>query len=43
VQPHGHQVTRDEFKQAFRDHYIPDGVLEMKLEKFLNLKQGNDT
>jgi hypothetical protein len=27
VQPEGHIVMRAEFKQAFRDHYIPDGVL----------------
>jgi hypothetical protein len=27
VQPEGHLVMRAEFKQAFRDHYILDGVL----------------
>jgi hypothetical protein len=27
VQPEGHLVTWAEFKQAFREHYIPDGVL----------------
>jgi hypothetical protein len=30
VQPAGHQVTWDEFKLAFREHYIPEGVLHMK-------------
>jgi hypothetical protein len=30
VQPAGHQVTWDEFKLAFREHYILEGVLHMK-------------
>jgi hypothetical protein len=30
------------FKQAFREHYIPEGVLHMKLEEFIHLKQGGD-
>jgi hypothetical protein len=42
-QPAGHQVTWDEFKLAFREHYIPDGVLHMKKEEFMRLKQGVDT
>jgi hypothetical protein len=29
VQPAGHQITWDEFKLAFREHYIPEGVLHM--------------
>jgi hypothetical protein len=40
VQHAEHQVTWAEFKEAFRAHYIPDGVLQMKLEEFLRLKQG---
>ena len=40
VQPAGHQITWMEFKDAFRAHYIPDGVMTMKLEEFLALKQG---
>jgi hypothetical protein len=43
VQPKGHLVTWAEFKQAFREHYIPDGVLQMKLEDFVRLKQGGDS
>jgi hypothetical protein len=43
VQPTGHQVTSDEFKLAFREHYIPEGVLHMKQEEFMKLKQGKDT
>jgi hypothetical protein len=43
IQPEGHLVTWAEFKQAFREHYIPDGVLQMKLEEFVHLKQGGDS
>jgi hypothetical protein len=43
VQPIGHQITWDEFKLAFREHYIPERVLHMKQEKFMKLKQGGDT
>jgi hypothetical protein len=43
VQPASHQVTWDEFKLAFREHYIPEGVLHMKQEEFMKLKQGGDT
>jgi hypothetical protein len=43
IQPAGHQVTWDEFKLAFREHYIPEGVLHMKQEEFMRLKQGGDT
>jgi hypothetical protein len=38
-----HQVTWAEFKEAFRAHHVPDGVLQMKLEEFLRLRQGTDT
>jgi hypothetical protein len=43
VQPAGHQVTWDEFKLAFCEHYVPEGVLHMKQEEFIRLKQGGDT
>jgi hypothetical protein len=43
IQPAGHQVTWDEFKLAFHEHYIPEGVLHMKHEEFMRLKQGGDT
>jgi hypothetical protein len=42
IQPKGHLVTWAEFKQAFREHYIPEGGLQMKLEEFIRLKQGGD-
>jgi hypothetical protein len=38
-----HQITWEEFKVAFREHYIPEGVLHMKQEEFMKLKQGGDT
>jgi hypothetical protein len=43
IQQAGHQVTWDEFKLAFREHYIPEGVLHMKQEELIRLKQGGDT
>jgi hypothetical protein len=43
IQPVDHQVTWDEFELAFREHYIPEGVLHMKQEEFMKLKQGGDT
>jgi hypothetical protein len=43
IQPAGHQVTWEEFNLAFREHYVPEGVLQMKLEEFIWLKQGGDT
>jgi hypothetical protein len=43
VQPAGHQVTWEEFKLAFHEHYVPEGVLHMKQEEFIRLKQGGDT
>jgi hypothetical protein len=43
IQPAGHQITWDEFELAFREHYIPEGVLHKKQEEFMKLKQGGDT
>jgi hypothetical protein len=43
VQPAGHQITWEEFKLAFHEHYVPEGVLHMKQEEFIRLKQGGDT
>jgi hypothetical protein len=42
VQPASHQITWDEFKLAFREHYTHEGVLHMKQEEFMKLKQGGD-
>jgi hypothetical protein len=34
----GHRMTWVEFREAFRAHFIPDGIMLMKLEEFLGLK-----
>jgi hypothetical protein len=39
----GHQVTWEEFKLAFRERYVPEGVLQMKLEEFIRLKEVGDS
>ena len=36
-------MTWREFTTAFRQYYIPDGLLNKKLSEFLELKQGNMT
>jgi hypothetical protein len=38
IQPAEHLVTWDEFKLAFCEHYIPEGVLHMKQEEFIRLR-----
>jgi hypothetical protein len=43
IQPARHLVTWAGFKQAFREHYVLEGVLQMKLEEFIRLKQGGDS
>ena len=41
MQPMDHCVTWQEFTVAFREYYIPTGVLNRKLTEFLDLKQGS--
>ena len=36
-----HIVTWQEFTAAFREYYIPTGVLNRKLMEFLDLRQGS--
>ena len=43
MQPMEHHVTWWEFTTAFRQYYIPAGLLNWKLSEFLELKQGNMT
>jgi hypothetical protein len=43
MQPTGHVVTWDEFRTAFRAHHILEGLIEQKLNEFLNLTQGTRT
>jgi hypothetical protein len=38
TQPAGHCVTWADFHEAFHAHFIPDGIMLMKLEEFLALK-----
>jgi hypothetical protein len=41
--PAGHQITWAEFKQAFKEHHIPKGLMDRKMKELLTLKQGSDT
>ena len=41
--PDDHIITWDEFKTAFRAHHIPAGLMERKLNEFLDLTQGTRT
>ena len=43
AQPDGHQMTWAEFRESFRAHYIPVGVMKMKLDQFLALQQKDST
>jgi hypothetical protein len=39
----GHAVTWGEFKQAFKSHHIPKGLIDRKMRELLALRQGSDT
>ncbi|WVZ89988.1 hypothetical protein U9M48_036329 [Paspalum notatum var. saurae] len=41
MQPAGHQVSWDEFRVAFRAHYLPPSLIELKQREFHALRQGN--
>jgi hypothetical protein len=43
MQPGGHVISWEEFRTAFRAHYIPKGLMERKLNEFLALIQGTRT
>jgi hypothetical protein len=43
MQPAGHVISWDEFWTTFRAHYIPEGLLERKLNEFSALTQGSNT
>ena len=43
MQPKGDLPTWNEFKAAFREAHIPDGVMVIKQQQFLALKQGKKT
>ncbi|WVZ49198.1 hypothetical protein U9M48_000575 [Paspalum notatum var. saurae] len=37
----GHRVTWDEFRVAFRAHYLPPSLIKLKQREFRALRQGN--
>jgi hypothetical protein len=39
----GHAVTWNEFKQAFKSHHIPKGLMDRKMRELLALRQRSDT
>ncbi|WVZ52434.1 hypothetical protein U9M48_003489 [Paspalum notatum var. saurae] len=41
MQPARHQVTWDEFRAAFRAHYLPPSLIELKQRELCALRQGN--
>jgi hypothetical protein len=41
--PADHEVTWGEFKTTFRGHHILVGILDRKLNEFLDLTQGTRT
>jgi hypothetical protein len=43
MQPNGREITWAEFKTAFKNHHIPKGMVERKLNELLNLRQGSDS
>jgi hypothetical protein len=43
MQPNGHEITWAEFKTTFKNHHIPKGVVERKLNELLKLRQGSDS
>jgi hypothetical protein len=38
----GRAITWDEFKQAFKTHHIPKGLMDRKMRELLALRQGSD-
>jgi predicted PolB exonuclease-like 3'-5' exonuclease len=43
MQTDGHAISWEEFRNAFRAHHIPEGLIERKLTEFLALTQGTRT
>jgi hypothetical protein len=41
--PQGRAVTSNDFKQAFKSHCIPKGLMDRKMRELLALRQGSDT
>jgi hypothetical protein len=43
MQADGHVISWEEFRNAFRAHNIPEGLMERKLNEFFALTQGTRT
>jgi len=43
MQPAEHVISWEEFRNVFRSHHIPEGLIERKLNEFLALDQGTRT
>jgi hypothetical protein len=43
MQTDAHVISWEEFRNAFRAHHIPEGLMERKLNEFLALTQGTRT
>jgi hypothetical protein len=43
MQADEHVISWEEFRNAFRAHYIPEGLMEQKLNEFFALTQGSRT
>jgi hypothetical protein len=43
MQADGHVISWEEFRNAFKAHHIPEGLMERKLNEFLALTQGTRT
>jgi hypothetical protein len=39
----GRAVTWNDFKEAFKSHHIPKGLMDKKVRELLSLRQGSDT
>jgi hypothetical protein len=40
--PQGRAITSNDFKQAFKSHRIPKGLMDRKMRELLALRQGSD-
>jgi hypothetical protein len=43
MQQAGHAITWNEFKQAFKSHHIPKGLMDRKMRELLALRHETDT
>ena len=43
MQAAGQVITWNNFKERFRNSFIPDGLIQLMKDKFRDVKQGNKT